>query len=262
MKKITKNVVGIIVFIGCLMCIDNQVSAETYEYDKLNRLKMVTYDTGQIITYEYDVNGNVQAITSSSNSEENSDLPNQNNNGTNNSADNPTNNEQSGSNIGNQNKEQLQNDTNNNQQNRITKKTVKNKKANYSIFFKGGKVSEVQLSLFKDKKAKTFVVPNTIKYKGKKYKVTAIGEKAFSKKKKLQKITIGKYIKTIGKNAFYHNKKLTTIIINSTRLTTIGKNALKGTNKKLKIKVKTKSFNKYRKLFKNKGNKYVKVIKK
>lgn len=124
------------------------------------------------------------------------------------------------------------------------------------------KVSEVQLSLYKDKKAKSYIVPNSIKYKGKKYKITSIGQKAFYKKTKLQKVTIGKYVKTIGKKAFCGDKRLTTIIINSTKLSAVGKNALNGTNRKLRIKVPSKNVGKYKKVFKNKGNKKVKVIKK
>ena len=38
------------------------VNAETYEYDKLNRLIKVVYDTGEILTYEYDANGNIKSV--------------------------------------------------------------------------------------------------------------------------------------------------------------------------------------------------------
>jgi len=33
--------------------------AETYEYDKLNRLTKVVYNDGSCIEYEYDANGNM-----------------------------------------------------------------------------------------------------------------------------------------------------------------------------------------------------------
>lgn len=53
------------------------------------------------------------------------------------------------------------------------------------------------------------------------------------------------------------------IILKSTKLTkkSVGKNALKGTNKKLTIKVPKKKVKKYKTYFKNKGNKTVKVKK-
>ncbi|MBQ5676774.1 MAG: RHS repeat protein, partial [Lachnospiraceae bacterium] len=38
------------------------VRAENFEYDKLNRLKKVVYDTGEILTYEYDANGNIKSV--------------------------------------------------------------------------------------------------------------------------------------------------------------------------------------------------------
>lgn len=154
-----------------------------------------------------------------------------------------------------------QNGTNESSQNNIISKIVKTKKANYAIFLKDSKVTDVQLVSFKDKKAKSYTIPNTIQYKGKKYKVTSIGDKAFYKKTKLQKVTIGKYIKTIGKKAFYGDKKLATITIKSSKLTKVGSNALKGTSKKLKIKVPSKKVKKYKNLFKNKGNKNIKITK-
>ena len=55
---------------------------------------------------------------------------------------------------------------------------VETKKANYTMFLEGEKVSGVELTAFNDKKTKSFTVPSTIKYKGKTYKVTSIGEKA------------------------------------------------------------------------------------
>lgn len=39
-------------------------SAETYEYDQLNRVSRVIYDDGSCQTYTYDANGNLKEITS------------------------------------------------------------------------------------------------------------------------------------------------------------------------------------------------------
>ncbi len=80
----------------------------------------------------------------------------------------------------------------------------------------------------------------------------------------LKSVTIlSKDFDYIGNGAFEGCKKLKTITIKSTKLTKkfIGKNALKGTNKKLTIKVPKKMVKKYKSYFKNKGNKTVKVKK-
>jgi polyisoprenoid-binding protein YceI len=95
------------------------------------------------------------------------------------------------------------------------------------------------------------------------YQVTSIANNAFAGNKKLTSVTIGKNITKIGKNAFKNCKKLKKITVKSTQLTkkSIGKNALKGTNKNLTIKVPKKKVSDYKKYFKGKGNKTVKVKK-
>lgn len=67
----------------------------------------------------------------------------------------------------------------------------------------------------------------------------------------------------IGTGAFSGCKRLTKIIIKSTKLkkSSVGKNVLKGTNKKLVIKVPKKQVKIYKTIFKNKGNKTVQVKK-
>ena len=100
-----------------------------------------------------------------------------------------------------------------------------------------GKVaSEVEVSALKNKKAKKITINATVKFNGVTYKVTSIGKKAFAKAKKLKKI-----------------------IIKSTTIKKVGKNALKKTSKKLVIKVPKKQKKAYKKLFKKAGNKKVKV---
>ena len=51
------------------------------------------------------------------------------------------------------------------------------------------------------------------------------------------------------------------MVVKTNNLKTVGKNALKGTNKKLFIKVPSKKLKNYKKYFKGKGNKKVKVKK-
>lgn len=136
-------------------------------------------------------------------------------------------------------------------------------------------------------KAKTIKVPDEVVIDGVKYKVTSISNNAFANNKKVTKAVIGKNVTSIGKsafkkctnlktveikstklnkigaNAFYGAKKLTKITLKSTKLTkkSVGKNALKGTNKKLVIKVPKSKVKTYKTYFKNKGNKTVKVKK-
>ena len=100
----------------------------------------------------------------------------------------------------------------------------------------GKVVGEVEVSGLKNKKAKKITINATVKFDGVTYKVTSIGKKAFAKAKKLKKI-----------------------IIKSTTIKKVAKNALKKTNKKLVIKVPKKQKKAYKKLFKKAGNKKVTI---
>lgn len=138
-----------------------------------------------------------------------------------------------------------------------------------------------------NKKATQVKVPDKVSVNGITYKVTSIADKAFYKNKKIKTVTVGKNVTSIGKNAFRNctnlktvtikstglkkiganafngDKKLTKITLKTTKLTknSIGKNALKGTNKKLIIKAPGKKVSTYKSYFKNKGNKNVKIKK-
>ena len=80
------------------------------------------------------------------------------------------------------------------------------------------------------RKIKSITIPATVRYKGKTYKVTSIGSKAFYKCSKLKSITIkSKSMKSVGKNAF------------------------KGISKNVKVTVPKNKYNAYRKLFKKAG---------
>ena len=135
--------------------------------------------------------------------------------------------------------------------------------------------------------AKTITIPDTVKVDGITYKVTSVASSALANNKKVTKITVGKNVtsigknafkkcaklktvtmkstslKSIGSNAFYGDKNLKTITIKSSKLTSksVGKNAFKGTNKKLTIKVPKKKVSSYKKFLKKKGNSKVKVKK-
>ena len=136
-----------------------------------------------------------------------------------------------------------------------------------------------------DKKATKVKIPKTVKIGGKSFKVTAIGNNAFKKNKKITSVEIGNNVKTIGTSAFegctklnkasigtgvtqigssaFKNcKKLGTITVKSTKLNKVGKNALRGIKSTAKVKVPAKKLSSYKKLFKNKGQgKNVKIVK-
>lgn len=67
-------------------------------------------------------------------------------------------------------------------------------------------------------------IPSSIKYKGVNYKVTSIGKRAFYQNKKLKKIIFGKNIIQIGKKAFYRCNSLKVIKLNK-KLSEIGDSA-------------------------------------
>ena len=82
--------------------------------------------------------------------------------------------------------------------------------------------------------------------------------------KKISKITIGKNIEKIGKNAFNGCKNLKYIVIKTNKLTNkmVGKNAFKGIDSKVTIKVPGNKVKAYKKIIKSKGaGKNIKVKK-
>ncbi len=140
-------------------------------------------------------------------------------------------------------------------------KTYQIKKANYlvtSSSVKGGTVTFVKPI---KKTNKTFSVPATVSINKITYRVTAIAKNAFKNNKKLQKVTIGKNIASIGASAFEGDSKLQNITINTKKLKTVGKKALKGIHAKAKIKTPASKRNRYKKLLKNKGQKSSVTIK-
>ena len=91
----------------------------------------------------------------------------------------------------------------------------------------------------KDKKISSITIPATIKVSGKTYKVTEIAANACKNLAKLTKVTIGKNVTKIGKNAFSGCKKLKTISIQTEKLkkSGIGSACFKSINAKATFKV-------------------------
>lgn len=103
----------------------------------------------------------------------------------------------------------------------------------------------------KNKKIRSIQVPDTIKIKGIKFRVTGIGKAAFKGCNSATSAVIGKHVALIENNAFMSCKKLKSIKLKTASLKKIGKNAFKGIHKKARFTVPKKQFKKYRKLFKS-----------
>ena len=101
----------------------------------------------------------------------------------------------------------------------------------------------------------SLTIPDTVKANGKKYQVTAIAASACEGMSKLTKVSIGKYVKDIGKKAFYNCKKLKSITIKSTKLTSssVKADAFKKTLSKAKVKVPKSKLSAYKKLLIKRG---------
>ena len=125
-------------------------------------------------------------------------------------------------------------------------------KNEYKVTVSQTGAAEVAYTKNTNKKATSVTIGATVTYDGVTYKVTSVGAKAFKGNKKLKKVVIGANVKSIAANAFYGCKSLKTIIINSKVLKSVGKNAIKGINKKAVIKAPKAKLKNYKKLFKAK----------
>lgn len=114
----------------------------------------------------------------------------------------------------------------------------------------------------KKKKAAKITIPATVKSGKQVYKVTAIADNAFKNNKKIKTVVVGKNVRTIGKKAFYGCKNLKKITVQSSIIKKVGAKAFKGINKKAVIKVPSKKYKAYKKVFKGKGQAKTVTIKK
>ena len=165
--------------------------------------------------------------------------------------------------------------------------TVSSQQCKVKVTSSSAKAPTVSYTKSTNSMAKTITIPDTVEVDGITYKVTSVTANALANNKKITKVTVGKNVtsigknafknctklktvtlkstslKSIGSNAFYGDKNLKTITIKSAKLTSksVGKNAFKGTNKKLTIKVPKKKVSSYKKFLKKKGNKKITVKK-
>ena len=134
---------------------------------------------------------------------------------------------------------------------------IKSKKGDtYKVVNTSGKTAEVELTKSAaKKKAKTVVIPKTVKVDGVNYKVTSIAKKAFAGNKNLKTVVIGAEIEKIGAKAFYNCRNLKVITIKSTGLTakTVGAKAFAKIHKKAVVKVPKAKKAAYKKWLKKRG---------
>ena len=115
------------------------------------------------------------------------------------------------------------------------------------------KAKTVSYKATKNKKAAKITIPATVKSGKQVYKVTTIADNAFKNNKKIKTVVVGKNVRTIGKKAFYGCKNLKKITVQSSIIKKVGAKAFKGINKKAVIKVPSKKYKAYKKIFKGKG---------
>ena len=137
------------------------------------------------------------------------------------------------------------------------KKGTKLKKSGvtYQVTKSGAKEGCVAYTKAKKNVKGSVTIPATVTIDGVTYKVTSVAANAFKGNKKITKVTIGKNIEKIGKNAFYGCKKLSSITFKTTKLkaSKVGKNAFKGVKAKVTVKVPKNKAKDYKKWLKKKG---------
>ena len=102
---------------------------------------------------------------------------------------------------------------------------------------------------------KSLVIEDSVSANNTTYPVTAIGNGACKGMKKLTKVTIGKNVKKIGKNAFNGCKKLKTIVIQTKQLTAknVGTDAFKNISSKPTVSCPAGKASSYGKILKKQG---------
>lgn len=123
----------------------------------------------------------------------------------------------------------------------------------YSIIDEKGK--KVRYEGFSDKYFSSVSIPDTAEINGEEYKVTQIANNALKNVTKLKKLTIGKNVTFIGKNAFYGCKNLKNIVIKTKSLTktSIKANAFKNIHSSAAITVPDTNISLYKTILKKAG---------
>lgn len=93
------------------------------------------------------------------------------------------------------------------------------------------------VTIIKGSNAAKVTIPATVRIGNEECKVVAIGDGAFSGRKKLKKITIGANVESIGKKAFFNCKKLSSVIFKGSKMPKLGKQAFKKGSSKVTVKL-------------------------
>ena len=125
------------------------------------------------------------------------------------------------------------------------------KKIRYRVIKVNGRKESVTVKGVKGT-VKKLVIPKKVVYKGIRFDVAAIDDRAFYKNRKIRRALIGTNIQSIGKMAFYGTKQLRYIDIRTKKLKAIGKKAFIGIYPAAKIKIPRTRKKKYIKLLANK----------
>lgn len=81
----------------------------------------------------------------------------------------------------------------------------------------------------------TLTIPDTVIFGGSRYKVRAITANAFRSNRNIRFVSVGKYVKIIGRAAFYGCSSIRKFTIYSRGLTTFGTSSFKGTRSNLAV---------------------------
>ena len=103
--------------------------------------------------------------------------------------------------------------------------------------------------------AKKVTMSQSVRIDGVRYYITAVRDRAFEGNKKVTSIRLGSKVNTIGDRAFRKCKKLEKLYIQSSKLKpeNIGERAFEDVPKDLKIYVPKSKKDEYRKMFREKG---------
>lgn len=117
------------------------------------------------------------------------------------------------------------------------------------------KDKKVRYEGFSDKYFSSVSIPDTAEINGEEYKVTQIANNALKNVTKLKKLTIGKNVTSIGKNAFYGCKNLKDVVIKTKSLTktSIKANAFKNIHSNAAITVPDTNISLYKSILKKAG---------
>lgn len=138
-------------------------------------------------------------------------------------------------------------------------KVVKSGPAYYRITASSSVSRTVELRRLVIRKTASLRIPSSVSIGGYTYRVTSIGSKAFRNNGYLKKVTIGKYVTSIGTYAFQGCRNLRTLTIRSQKLRSVGSGAVKGIYRKAVIHVPQNKQKAYQKLFHRKTG-YIKSM--